>query len=217
MQPSACLVAIHSSKNIYCPVLRGSRSVYCVALAFYAIPERAGSAEFKCYSCQGYHVLQCPALWSQQRLGIFAIFNPTSNHRSLFGPMQIMDFPSRSIVALLEPVRKLSPAYEVNPQYSPNMSGKSKIKKKLSEPHSVLARECVWKWPVSRLSQWAVSTPMYVPYRTAYLAGIVQGWGKCPRISEAGQRPKAFPTRDKLDLCFMLSTVRSTGYVHTTL
>lgn len=40
-----------------------------------------------------------------------------------------MDFPSRSIVALLEPVRKLSPAYEVNPQYSPNMSGKSKIKK----------------------------------------------------------------------------------------
>lgn len=59
--------------------------------------------------------------------------------------MQIMDFPSRSIVALLEPVRKLSPAYEVNPQYSPNMSGKSKIKKKLSEPHSVLARECVWK------------------------------------------------------------------------
>lgn len=40
-----------------------------------------------------------------------------------------MDLPSRSTVALLEPVRKLSPAYEVNPQYSPNRSGKSKIKK----------------------------------------------------------------------------------------
>lgn len=43
--------------------------------------------------------------------------------------MQIMDLPSRSTVALLEPVRKLSPAYEVNPQYSPNRSGKSKMKK----------------------------------------------------------------------------------------
>lgn len=49
---------------------------------------------------------------------------------------------------------------------------------------------------------------MYVPYRTAYLAGIVQGWGKCPRISEAGQRPKAFPTRDQLTwpLFFVYST-----------
>lgn len=88
-----------------------------------------GAPNFKCDPCQGYHVLQSPALWGQKRFGIFAIFNLNSNHRSLFGPMQIIDLPSKSIVALLEPVRKLSPAYEVNPQYSPNVSGKSKIKK----------------------------------------------------------------------------------------
>lgn len=45
-QPSACLIAIHSSKNIYYTVLRGSRLVYCVALTFYDIPERAGNADF---------------------------------------------------------------------------------------------------------------------------------------------------------------------------
>ncbi|CAP93655.1 hypothetical protein PCH_Pc16g09850 [Penicillium rubens Wisconsin 54-1255] len=39
---------------------------------------------------------------------------------TLSATVKIMDLPSRSIVALLEPVRKLSPAYEVNPQYSPN-------------------------------------------------------------------------------------------------
>lgn len=40
-----------------------------------------------------------------------------------------MDLPSRSIVALLEPARRISPTYEANPQYFPNMSGKIKIKK----------------------------------------------------------------------------------------
>jgi hypothetical protein len=47
---------------------------------------------------------------SQEGLGIFSIFFPNSNHRSPFGTVQIMDLPSRGIVALLEPVRKLSPA-----------------------------------------------------------------------------------------------------------
>jgi hypothetical protein len=35
------------------------------------------------------------------------------------------------------------------------------------------------------------------------LREIVQGWGKWPRISEAGQRPKAF-TRCQLYLLFLL-------------
>jgi hypothetical protein len=131
-----------------------------------------------------------------------------------------MDLPSRSIVALLEPVRKLSPAYEVNPQYSPNVSGNSKKKKKnaqratfepwqenayANDPCRVLANEQAQRLCMSHIAlrTWRVSS---------------NGGEDCTRISEAGQRPSASTTRGQLSLhCLMLSTVFGTRCVQTKL
>lgn len=98
-----------------------------------------GTPTFSADSCQGYHVLSNAPLFESRALWHFRYLQ--SKLESSFRIWPYADHGSslsKYILALLEPVRKLSPAYEVNLQYSPNMSGKSK--RELSEPQSGLGK-----------------------------------------------------------------------------
>lgn len=128
-----------------------------------------------------------------------------------------MDFPSRSIVALLEPVKKLSPAYEVNAQYSPNMSGKSKIKKSSASDIQSWQGNASGNDPCRVSANEQTQRPCMSHIAPRTWRGSSKGGENVLGSPRPGNDRKRFLLgTNLLGLCF-LSTVRSTGYVHTTL
>ena len=175
---------IHNGKNIYCPVLRGNRSVYCVALTFCGIPERAGRAELEYGLMSG---LPC----SLESLGIFwylqSKLEPIIPHLAL---CRSWIFPREVLWRCRSRWESFSPLTNLTPVTPFRKWAATAEETKLSEPHSGLGKGMM-RMPMTRAvsSQWTA-------YRTAHLAGIVQGWGK---LSLGSPRPgNARNTRGQL-------------------